>query len=289
MPELTFFAKDQIECPVCGYNFKREELMTGGGRLNAGRLTEELRRLYIPTQKWGKVNPLIYPITVCPNCLYATFKEDFNNKYLTPEDLSKIESYRKVRGEYAIAIVGNVNFEKPRDLKHGLLSYILAISSYSFLSKKIAPSFKKGLASLRGAWLAGDLLDEEKKHDYARLQLLLYKKALEFYSTFIEKQAKGEETIDSIKFFGPDTDKDFGFDGVLYIYAVLKYKLLFLEKDPQKKLEIISECKRYIAKFVGIGKKSVNKPSDVLDLGRDLYDRMSKDEEELNKELGITT
>ncbi|MCX8029565.1 MAG: DUF2225 domain-containing protein [Brevinematales bacterium] len=290
MPEnLTFFAKDTIECPICGYNFRREELMSGGGRLNAGKLTEELRRLYIPTQKWGKVNPLIYPITVCPNCLYAAFKEDFINKYITPEDISRIESYRKVRGEYAIAIVGSINFEQPRDLKHGLLSYILAISSYSFQHKKLAPSFKKAVSSLRAAWLAGDLFDEEKKPEYARMQLILYKKALEFYTTFIEKQSKGEETIDGIKFFGPDTDKDFGFEGVLYIYAVLKYKLLFTEEDIQKKLQAIAECKRYIAKFVGIGKKSPNKPADVLELGRDLYEKMSKDEEELQKQLELTS
>ncbi|MEN2998617.1 MAG: DUF2225 domain-containing protein [Brevinematia bacterium] len=285
MPDITFFSKETIECPICEYKFRREELMTGSGRLNAGRLTEELRRLYIPTQKWGKVNPLLYPITVCPNCLYATFKEDFRNKYLTPDELTKLESYRKIRGEYAIAIVRNVDFEKPRDLKHGILSYILAISSYSFLSKKLAPSFKKALASLRTAWLLGDLFEEEKKHEYARLQLLFYKKALEFYSAFIEKQAKGDETIDGVKFFGPDTDKDFGFDGVFYIYAVLRYKLLFLEEEITKKLEIISESKRYIAKFVGIGKKSVNKPADVLELGRELYERMSKDEEELKKQL----
>ncbi len=286
MPDLTFFSKDPIECPVCGYQFRREELMSGGGRLNAGKLTEELRRLYIPTQKWGKVNPLIYPITVCPNCFYSAFKEDFRNKYLTESEIMALENYRKVRGEYAIAIVGNVDFEKPRDLNHGLLSYILAVSCYPFLSKKVAPSFKKALASLRAAWLAGDLLDETKNHMYARLQLLLYRKSLEFYSEFLENQSKGKETIDSIKFFGPDTDKDFGFDGVLYICAVLKYKLLFLEEDINRKLEILSECKRYIAKFVGIGKKSVDKPSDVIELGRDLYDRMSKDEEDLKSQLG---
>lgn len=288
MPDISFFTKDTIDCPICGYKFRREEMLTGGGRLNAGPLTEELRRLYIPTQKWGKVNPLIYPITVCPNCFYGAFKEDFLNKYLEEEDIRKIDAYREVREEYAIAIVGNVNFENQRDLKHGLLSYVLAMSSYSFLSKKLAPSFKKAVASLRAAWLSGDLFEETKDHKFARMQMVFYKKALEFYSLFIEKQAKGEESIDNIKFFGPDTDKDFGFDGVLYIYAVLKYKLLFLENDPQKKLEILSECKRYIAKFVGIGKKSVNKPSDVIELGRDLYDKMSKEEEELKQMLGVS-
>ena len=39
-------------------------MMTGSGRLNAGELTEELRRLYIPSKKYGEVNPLIYYIVV---------------------------------------------------------------------------------------------------------------------------------------------------------------------------------------------------------------------------------
>ena len=260
--------------------------MTGGGRLNAGKLTYELRRLYIPTQKWGKVNPLLYPVTVCPNCFYATLKEDFG-KYLDDNIISKIDSYRGIRGDYAIQIVGNVNFEKPRDLKHGLLSYILAISTYSFLPKKLSPSFKKAVCSLRAAWLTEDLKSEEgNKPEYNQMQLVFYKKALEFYSLFLENQAKGEESIDGVKFFGPDLDKDFGFDGVLYIYALLRYKLSYLEEDIRKRLEIIRESKRYIAKFVGIGKKSIDKPADVLEMGRELYDKMSEDEEKLEKELG---
>jgi uncharacterized protein (DUF2225 family) len=282
---VTFFTKNLIECPVCGYQFKREELMTGGGRLNAGKLTYELRRLYIPTQKWGKVNPLLYPVTVCPNCLYSTLKDDFG-KYLDDNIISQIDRYREIRGNYAIQIVDKVDFEKPRDLKHALLSYILAISTYSFLSKKLSPSFKKAVCALRAAWLTEDLKSEEgNKPEYNQMQLVFYKKSLEFYSLFLEKQAKGEESIDGIKFFGPDLDKDFGFDGVLYIYAVLRYKLSYLEEDPRKRLEIIDESKRYIAKFVGIGKKSIDKPVDVLEMGRELYEKMSEEEEKLKKEL----
>ncbi len=287
MPDLTFFTKNDIHCPVCEHNFRREELMTGGGRLNAGKLTEELRRLYIPTSKWGKVYPLIYPVTVCPNCYYATLKEDFG-KHLDENVISLIDKYRSVRAEYGISLFGKIDFESPRNLRSGFLSYVMAISTYSLLGKKVAPSFKKGLCSLRAAWILEDLKEEEKRPEYGKLQLIFYKKALEFYSAFIEKQSKGEETIDGVKFFGPDTDKDFGFDGVLFLYAVLKYKLSFLEKDPFKKLDIYTESKRIIAKFVGIGKKSIDKPADVLEMGRELYDKISEDEEKLKAELGTS-
>jgi len=63
---ISYYSKDQIECPVCGAKFKREEMYSGGGRVIAGDLTEELRRLYEPSAKYGEVYPLIYSMTVCP-------------------------------------------------------------------------------------------------------------------------------------------------------------------------------------------------------------------------------
>ena len=52
---ISYYSKDQIECPVCGAKFKREEMYSGGGRVIAGNLTEELRRLYEPSAKYGEV------------------------------------------------------------------------------------------------------------------------------------------------------------------------------------------------------------------------------------------
>ena len=52
---ISYYSKDQVECPVCGAKFKREEMYSGGGRVIAGDLTEELRRLYEPSAKYGEV------------------------------------------------------------------------------------------------------------------------------------------------------------------------------------------------------------------------------------------
>ena len=52
---LTFFSKEQIICPICNTHFKREELKSGGGRLIAGDLTDELRRIYDPSAKYGEI------------------------------------------------------------------------------------------------------------------------------------------------------------------------------------------------------------------------------------------
>ena len=75
---ITFYSKEQIECPVCNAKFRREELHSGGGRLIAGNLTDELRRLYEPSAKYGVVYPVIYNMTVCPKCLYSSFPQDFS-------------------------------------------------------------------------------------------------------------------------------------------------------------------------------------------------------------------
>jgi uncharacterized protein (DUF2225 family) len=66
--KLTFLTKQQLECPICENTFHKEELLSGGGRMNAGDLTKELHRIYVPTSKFGAVFPLLYPIVVCPSC-----------------------------------------------------------------------------------------------------------------------------------------------------------------------------------------------------------------------------
>ena len=76
--KLTFFEKKQTVCPVCNAKFFREDLLSGGGRLIAGNLTKELRRQYDASKKYGEVRPLLYPITVCPVCYFATFPQDFD-------------------------------------------------------------------------------------------------------------------------------------------------------------------------------------------------------------------
>lgn len=93
--DVTYFSKDEIVCPVCQTHFRREEMRMGGGRLSAGELTDELRRTYVPTAKYGKVVPLIYPITVCPNCLYSA--DDFDFLSLPQKAFENIANYRSVR------------------------------------------------------------------------------------------------------------------------------------------------------------------------------------------------
>jgi len=86
--KISFRQKNPTICPVCGYEFYREEMLSGGGRLIAGKLTDELRRTYEKNEKWGVIYPLAYVVTVCPQCLYAAYPKDFST--LLPDELQKI-------------------------------------------------------------------------------------------------------------------------------------------------------------------------------------------------------
>src|SRR3972149_2488327 len=88
--KITFFANQPTLCPICAEKFFREDLLSGGGRLIAGKLTDELRRLYDPSVKFGEINPLIYPVVACPACYYAVFPEDFS--HLERDVIEKIEA-----------------------------------------------------------------------------------------------------------------------------------------------------------------------------------------------------
>ncbi len=288
-PRITFFSKNDIVCPVCGYSFKREEMLTGGGRLIAGGITPELRRLYEPSKVYGKVNPLLYPVTVCPSCYYAAFKEDFLK--IKPNGIKLAKENTERRKGIIQRIFGKVDFLKNRGLKEGAASYILAIESYNYFDKWASPTVKKAIASLRAAWLLSDMEVEDPMADYGELQTLFYKKALHFYIEVLRKQEKAEESFDGIKNVGPDTDHNYGYEGILYLIGYLTLKLSYLEKDSPEKVAKLEQAKKIVSKMVGFGKANKNKPSLIIDMARDLYDEINNKISEINAKLNgnVTT
>ncbi len=285
--DITFFSKNELVCPVCETHFKREDLLSGRGRLNAGNISNELRRSYIPTQKYGEINPLLYPITVCPNCLYASEKTDF--PLVNRKNIEILQNLAETRAKYMIKIFGQIpDFYNKRELESGAASYILAISCYPFFEKKkYAPAAKIGINSLRAAWLMNDLYEKTNKIEtkYKELSEMFYRKAAEYYNLALERQTKAEENMDA-KWLGPDTDNDFGYDGFLYINAVLNYKNSIYEEDPLEKLTIYENNKRILSKVFGIGRKAKDKPELILNMARDVYDKISEEQDKLKATLG---
>ena len=284
--KLSFRQKSPSVCPVCSFEFHREDLLSGGGRLIAGKLTDELRRNYDVSKKYGKVYPLAYVITVCPSCYYAAFPKDFQN--LEHAESDKIREVTSARKNTIKKFFGSLDFNADRGLKTGAASYMLAVDCYSYRNRKVAPTFKIALSSLRAAWLFNDLTKENPDAPFGKISVFFYKKAFQSYVKLIDIMQTGAEPIDANANMGPDTDKNWGYEGVLYITAVLTLKIGSKETDPQKRMENLEKCKRYLSRLFGSGKTSKSKPGELLDKTKDIYDKINQLIEEWNQETGQT-
>jgi hypothetical protein len=272
--KLTFFEKRQVVCPVCGGKFYREELLSGGGRLIAGDLTEELRRRYEPSKKFGEVHPLVYPVTVCPTCYFAAYPQDFGR--LPDTGLKMAEVNADERRDAIGLIFPELDFTSPRTLKEGAASCFFAVMCCDFFDKRTNPTFKAGLSALRAAWLFSDLHARFPADNYDYLSRLFYRKARFYYMLALEKEQKGQEPFDSTLNFGPDLDKNYGYDGTIYLAAYLDYRY-GAETQPGKRVENLEFAKRMIGKVFGVGKASKAKPSVVLDKAKEIYDRIGEE------------
>ncbi len=275
----TFVSKSDTECPVCGTKFRKEEMMTGSGRLNAGELTDELRRLYIPSKKYGEVNPLIYYITVCPSCFYAANSLDFNEISDTVKKALKGET--EERETSLLKLLPGLDFTASRTLLEGVASYYYAIRCLDSFPHIMSPAIKGGVYSLRAAWLCNDLHAKNPSENYDYLASVFYRKARFYYMRAIEGEQDGSETMSGFKNLGPDLDKNYGYDGSLYIAAYLEYKFC-PDDDPLKKKESLENAKKTIARIFGMGKASKNKPAAILDNAKILFDKIKNELKEID-------
>ncbi|HPI13818.1 MAG TPA: DUF2225 domain-containing protein [Spirochaetota bacterium] len=272
--KISYRLKDPAKCPVCSFEFHREEMLTGGGRLIAGKLTDELRRLFEDNAKFGKVYPLAYLVVVCPRCLYSAYPRDFS--VVTPGEIEKLSATAQARLASLKKFFGDVSFERNRDLALGAASYMLAVDCYTFRNKQSAPTFKKAVSSIRAAWLFSDLALEVPEKPYKKVAEFFYKKAYQFYQEVLELVQSGGETMEAAGNIGPDYDKNWSYEGILYMNAVLTLKVGGLEPDIVKRIENFEKTKRYLSRLFGSGKSSKSKPGALIDMTRDLYDRMNQ-------------
>ena len=279
--KLTFYSKAALVCPVCEQEFHREDLLSGRGRLIAGDLTLELRRQYLPSRKYGEVYPLVYAVTVCPSCLYAALPQDFSEAH--GDTVEGIKAEAEKRGQTVALVVEDLDFGRQRTLNEGVASYLLALMCYEHFPAKAAPTFKRGLSALRCAWCLNDLHAKYPGENYDYLARLLYRKARFFYGYALELMQSRREDIEGVRHYGPDLDNNFGYDGFLYIAAFLEYSY-GPRQDPEKRLAALEQSKRVVAKIFGSGKASKGKPSAILELAREVYEKMSAEIKSLQGE-----
>jgi uncharacterized protein (DUF2225 family) len=277
--KISFLAKDAIRCPVCGENFRREELLSGSGRLIAGELTDELHRLY-ETSRYGDLYPLAYPATVCPRCWFAAMEQDFVK--LPKDAIARAEADEQNRKDAVLLIFPGIDFYESRNLVSGAASQFLACLSYDYFPASFSPTIKQGVAVLRAGWLLDHMNTVYPGQHYDWLAELFKKKACFLYNEALKRESTGKETLSGLTVFGPDTDKNYGYEGMLYLRGILEYKY-GSQKDPRQRYEALADSKRTIAKIFGLGKSSKSKPGPLLERGKELYTMLGKELEDFDE------
>ena len=272
--KISFISKETYSCPLCAANFNREELHSGSGRLIAGILTEELHRLYEPSAKYGIVYPLAYQATVCPNCWFASMDKDFIN--FPQKSKEKAEKDTKKRMNDLRLIIPSADFTKPRDLINGAASYYLVLCCYEYYPKEFSPTIKQAIAAIRTGWMFDLMHEKYPGYHYDWLSQLFKKKAEFLYNEAIIKEQSGKETLSGLKNFGPDTDKNYSYEGALYLSALLRLKY-GQRSNIEARIEALQTSKRTIAKMFGLGRSSKSKPGPLLEHARELYDNLNKE------------
>jgi len=277
--KISFQSKEEYSCPVCEAAFHREELLTGGGRQIAGVLTDELHRLYEPSAKYGDVYPLVYQATVCPECWYASMDKDFSAIPQAARKLALNDQHKRMAD--IMEIFPFLDYKKNRNLEAGAASQYLVVRCYDYFPKQFSPTIKQGIAALRTGWLFDELDKKAPGQHYDWLATLFKKKALFFYNEAILREQSGKENLSGVKNFGPDTDKNYGYEGALYLSSLLRFKYAFQDK-PDLRNPALGEAKRTIAKIFGVGKSSKAKPGPLLEHARGLYEKISKELKEFD-------
>ena len=279
-PKISYWSKNRCHCPVCQNNFEREEVLSGSGRMIAGELTDELHRVFEPSAKYGQIYPVIYSIGACPKCHTALFWSDFE-EIQDNNSLNALLADSKNRKEIVNNMFPYYELTRERNLLDGAAMYYLALLSYEKVDLSYAPTMKRAIISLRLAWICRDLQKIVPEHNYDYAAEVFYRKAQFFYEQTLINETQRIETIAKITNFGPDIDKNYGYDGVIYLNSLLEYKY-GQKEDMQMRYKKLDANKRSIARIFGLGKSSKSKPGPLLEKSRDLYDKLTATLNEAN-------
>lgn len=150
----NLFYEKQVSCPICGTSFKSRRIRYS--KLKLIKQDPDLRRHY------QELDPLLYNVTICPECSYANLNRDFD----------KIPSARKPL---------HLNIERRRSDSLQLSEVEMAIENYLLvlqcLEKLASPPDKLARIYLYLAWLYEDSGNETKGREMRQEALNYYNQA----------------------------------------------------------------------------------------------------------------
>jgi uncharacterized protein (DUF2225 family) len=205
--------------------------------------------------------------------------EDF--KALSSIGVDKATADIKKRKDEVALIAKGIDFSEPRTLISGAVSLYLVLSCYDYYGAETSPAIKQAVASVRAGWLFDELDATEPNQNWDWLAKIFKKKAGLLYGVALKLEQTGKESLSVMRNLGPDTDNNYGFDGVLYMAALLEYKYGDTENS-QLRMDTLSERKRSLGKMFGMGKSSKSKPGPLLEKSKELYDILSKELNEVD-------
>jgi uncharacterized protein (DUF2225 family) len=154
--------------------------------------------------------------------------------------------------------------------------YYLAILTYDEVDLSYLPTMKRAILTLRLAWLCQELEEECPGHNFNVVSDIFYRKAIFFYQQAVINETARVEKSSTLANMGPDSDKNYGWDGVIYLCGLLEYKYGQTE-DVSLRLKKLDESKIAIARIFGLGKTTKEKPGPLLEHSRNLYEQLTKE------------
>lgn len=155
------FERDE-KCPICATKFKV--------RMVKPSHVKPTTRDSDFCQHYEGLNPLLYDVWVCPECLYAAKRKEFLD--MKPVAKKKLqEALLRNKG-----VPKSVNFSEYRDINSAIYAFELAVPCYEI--KEASDEVLAGL-NMRAAWLCREAGDEDREKYYLR-------QAIEGYLHFFE-------------------------------------------------------------------------------------------------------
>ena len=204
---LSYWSKDKCLCPVCNKEFDREIMLSGQGRMIAGKLTDELHRIFEPSKRYGRIYPLIYDIGACPNCFTAMLWSDFKD-IKNKDAAEKMYSDSEKRRKAVNTVFPYFDLHRRRTLFDGCAVYYLALLTYEDANVEMLPTMKRAILALRLAWLTGELNERCPGHNYDYISKVFYQKATFFYEQAVVNEMNRVEKSSMLVNCGPDMDKN---------------------------------------------------------------------------------